>query len=163
GRSGSGIRELATRLSGSVDLFGHSDPPLMRGPVASINFVTAHDGFTLHDLVAYNHKHNEANGEESRDGTNDNKSWNHGVEGSLSGDDMWEVIAPLRRRSMRNLVATLILSAGTPMLSAGDEFGRTQNGNNNPYCQDNDISWLPWDRSRWRQDLYETTRFLLEL
>lgn len=163
GRSGSGIRELATRLSGSVDLFGHSDPPLMRGPVASINFVTAHDGFTLHDLVAYNHKHNEANGEESRDGTNDNKSWNHGVEGNLSGDDMWQVIAPLRRRSMRNLLATLILSAGTPMLSAGDEFGRTQNGNNNPYCQDNDISWLPWDRSRWRQDLYETTRFLLEL
>lgn len=163
GRPGSGIRELATRLAGSVDLFGHSDPPLMRGPVASINFVTAHDGFTLHDLVSYNHKHNEANGEESRDGTNDNRSWNHGVEGSLSGDDMWQVIAPLRRRSMRNLLATLILSAGTPMLSAGDEFGRTQNGNNNPYCQDNEISWLPWDNSGWRQDLYETTRFLLEL
>lgn len=163
GNSGSGVRELATRLAGSADLFGHSSPPLIRGPVASINFVTAHDGFTLHDLVSYDHKHNEANGEDSRDGTNDNRSWNHGVEGDLVDDDMWQVIAPLRRRSMRNLLATLILSAGTPMLTAGDEFGRTQHGNNNPYCQDNEISWLPWDRAGWRGDLFATTRFLLGL
>ena len=163
GQPGSGIRELATRLAGSVDLFGHSSPPLMRGPVASINFITAHDGFTLHDLVSYDHKHNEANGEDSRDGTNDNRSWNHGVEGNLSEDDMWQVIAPLRQRSMRNMLATLILSAGTPMITAGDEYGRTQNGNNNPYCQDNDIGWLDWNNSGWRQELFETTKYLLDL
>ena len=163
GQPGSGIRELATRMSGSVDLFGHSDPPLVRGPVASINFITAHDGFTLNDLVSYDHKHNEANLEDSRDGTNDNRSWNHGVEGALSEDDMWQVIAPLRRRSMRNLLATLILSAGTPMITAGDELGRSQQGNNNPYCQDNELSWLTWPTHQWQHDLHATTQFLLKL
>jgi glycogen operon protein len=163
GNSGSGIRELATRLSGSADMFGHSEPPLMRGPLASINFVTAHDGFTIADLVSYDHKHNQANGEESRDGTNDNRSWNHGVEGPLAQEDMWHVIAPMRRRSMRNLLATLILSSGVPMITAGDEVGRTQLGNNNAYCQDSQISWFNWEFNRWRQQLLETTTFLLEL
>ncbi len=163
GNSGSGIRELATRLSGSADMFGHSEPPLMRGPLASINFVTAHDGFTIADLVSYDHKHNQANGEESRDGTNDNRSWNHGVEGPLAQEDMWHVIAPMRRRSMRNLLATLILSSGVPMITAGDEVGRTQLGNNNAYCQDSQISWFNWEFNRWRQELLETTTFLLEL
>ncbi len=146
-----------------MDLFGHSDPPLIRGPLASINFVTAHDGFTAADLVAYDHKHNEANGEESRDGTNDNRSWNHGVEGSLREEDMWHVIAPMRRRSIRNLLATLIFSAGVPMLTAGDEIGRTQNGNNNAYCQDSPISWTNWDLSEWRTDLLKSIKYLLEL
>ncbi|WP_029068516.1 glycogen debranching protein GlgX [Jonesia quinghaiensis] len=163
GHRGSGIRELATRLAGSADLFGHSDPPLARGTVASINFVTAHDGFTLADLVAYDHKHNEANGEDGRDGNNDNQSWNHGVEGPLSPDDSSHVIAPTRRRSIRNLLATLLLSAGTPMLTAGDERGRTQRGNNNAYCQDNEISWMSWELNDWRRDLQDTTRYLLEL
>lgn len=163
GQPGSGVRELATRLSGSVDLFGHTDPPLMRGPGASINFVTAHDGFTAADLVAYDHKHNEANGEESRDGTNNNRSWNHGVEGPLNEEDPWHVIAPMRRRSIRNLLATLVFSAGVPMLTAGDEVGRSQHGNNNPYCQDNDISWMSWHLSEWRLDLKATVTRLLEL
>lgn len=162
-QQGSGIQELATRLSGSADLFGHTSPPLIRGPFTSMNFVTAHDGFTLADLVAFDHKHNEANGEESRDGTNDNRSWNHGVEGPLKQEDLWHVIAPLRRRSMRNLMATLVLSAGVPMLTAGDEFGRTQQGNNNAYCQDSTISWMNWDHAAWRKDLLESTTFLLKL
>lgn len=121
GRPGQGVRELATRLAGSADLFGHSDPPLMRGPVASVNFVTAHDGFTLADLVAYEHKHNEANGEGNRDGSDDNRSWNHGFEGRVENEEMtiegFEPgleIAPLRRRSIRNLMATQVLAAGTP-------------------------------------------------
>ncbi|KZM36117.1 glycogen debranching protein GlgX [Oerskovia enterophila] len=175
GRLGQGVRELATRLAGSADLFGHSDPPLMRGPVASINFVTAHDGFTLADLVAYEHKHNEANGEGNRDGSDDNRSWNHGIEGRLSDEDAtirglehggFEpglVIAPLRRRSIRNLMATQILAAGTPMLTAGDEMGRTQRGNNNAYCQDGPLSWVSWDLSPWRKDLLATTTHLLAL
>lgn len=163
GQSGSGVQELATRLSGSADLFGHTSPPLIRGPFASMNFVTAHDGFTMADLVAYDHKHNEANAEESRDGTNDNRSWNHGVEGPLKQEDLWHVIAPMRRRSIRNLMATLVLSAGVPMLTAGDEFGRTQQGNNNAYCQDSPISWINWDHSAWRKDLLETTKYLLSL
>lgn len=170
GRPGQGVRELATRLAGSADLFGHSDPPLMRGPVASINFVTAHDGFTLADLVAYEHKHNEANGEDNRDGSDDNRSWNHGVEGRLGTQDATieglepgVEIAPLRRRSIRNLMATQILAAGTPMLTAGDEMGRTQRGNNNAYCQDGPLSWVSWDLSPWRQDLLATTTRLLAL
>src|SRR5690606_21646426 len=115
-----GMRELTTRLAGSADLFGPSDSPLMRGPVASINYVTAHDGFTLADLVAFDRKHNEANGEDNRDGTDDNRSWNHGVEGHApdGADDAttepWSAVVPLRRRSQRNLLATLLLSAGTP-------------------------------------------------
>lgn len=128
--------ELATRLAASADRYDHRG----RRPWASVNFVTAHDGFTLHDLVSYNHKHNEANGEDNRDGHDDNRSWNCGIEGAT---DEPEVIA-LRERQKRNLLATLLLAYGTPMLVAGDEFGRTQHGNNNAYCQDNELSWLDW-------------------
>jgi glycogen operon protein len=124
-----GVRDLATRLAGSADLFGQSDPPLARGPVASVNFVTAHDGFTLRDLVTYDRKHNEANGEDGRDGSGDNRSWNHGIEGAGDPRDPETArVAALRARSMRNLLATLLLAAGTPMLTAGDELGRTQGG-----------------------------------
>lgn len=157
------VRDLATRLSGSVDLFGHSDPPLARGPWSSVNYVTAHDGFTAADLVAYEHKHNEANGEQNRDGSDDNRSWNHGVEGRVGADSVAADIVPLRRRSLRNLLATLLLSAGTPMLTAGDEIGRTQRGNNNAYCQDSDLSWVSWDLAPWRRDLLATTRHLTAL
>ncbi|HEY3438631.1 MAG TPA: glycogen debranching protein GlgX [Actinotalea sp.] len=162
GRPGHGVRELATRLAGSADLFGYSDPPLMRGVVASVNYVTAHDGFTLADVVAYEHKQNAANGEDNHDGTDDNRSWNHGIEGPpdvLVGAE----VLPLRRRSMRNLLGTLLLAAGTPMITAGDERGRTQHGNNNAYCQDNEISWTTWDPVPWRDDLQATTRHLLHL
>ncbi|HEY0188042.1 MAG TPA: glycogen debranching protein GlgX [Cellulomonas sp.] len=157
------VRDLATRLSGSVDLFGHSDPPLVRGPRASINYVTAHDGFTLADLVAYEHKHNQANGEDNRDGSDDNRSWNHGVEGRVGSDSVAVDIVPLRRRSIRNLLATLLLAAGTPMITAGDELGRTQRGNNNAYCQDSELSWVSWDLPAWRRDLLETARHLTAL
>ncbi len=163
GHPGHGLAELATRLSGSVDLFGHGEHPLARGPLASINFVTAHDGFTLHDLVSYEHKRNSANGEDNRDGSNDNRSWNHGVEGPLPPGAMADEVAGLRRRSMRNLLGTLLLAAGVPMITAGDEFGRTQGGNNNGYAQDNDISWLDWDLEEWRRDLLATTRHLVAL
>jgi glycogen operon protein len=157
------VRDLATRLAGSVDLFGHTDPPLMRGPAASVNYVTAHDGFTLADLVAYDHKHNAANGEQNRDGTDDNRSWNHGLEGPVHLEGPGADIVPLRRRSIRNLLATLVLSAGTPMITAGDELGRTQHGNNNAYCQDNETSWVSWDLAPWRKDLLTTARWLLLL
>ena len=130
-----GIRDLGYRLSGSSDLFAPH-----RRPWASINFVTAHDGFTLRDLVSYDHKHNEANGEDNRDGTNNNRSWNYGVEGET--DD--PAIIALRTRQARNIAATLLLSTGTPMITMGDELWRTQGGNNNAYCQDNEISWLNW-------------------
>ncbi|WP_295976121.1 glycogen debranching protein GlgX [uncultured Xanthomonas sp.] len=131
------LAELATRLTGSADLFNHRG----RRPTASVNFVTAHDGFTLHDLVSYSHKHNEANGEHNRDGSDNNISANYGVEGET--DD--EQINALRLRQMRNLLATLLLSQGTPMLLAGDEFGRSKGGNNNTYCQDNELTWLNWE------------------
>ena len=131
------IGELAYRVTGSSDLYARSG----RRPYASVNFVTAHDGFTLHDLVSYNSKHNEANGEDNRDGTDNNRSWNCGAEGPT--DDL--EINQLRARQRRNLIATLLLSQGVPMLLAGDEIGHTQNGNNNAYCQDNEISWLDWD------------------
>ncbi len=131
------MAELASRLSGSADIFGHQG----RKPWASINFVTAHDGFTLHDLVSYSDKHNEANGEDNRDGHSDNHAWNHGAEGPT--DD--PAILALRRRQSRNLLLTLMISQGVPMLVAGDEFGRTQHGNNNAYCQDTPVSWLDWD------------------
>ena len=133
---GGTMSELATRLSGSSDLYGHNG----RLPSASINFVTCHDGFTLRDLVSYNHKHNEANGEDGRDGTDDNRSWNCGAEGP-AGDP---AVAALRRRQLRNLLGTLLLATGVPMLVAGDEMGRTQGGNNNAYCQDNETSWVDW-------------------
>jgi glycogen operon protein len=128
---------LSTRLVASPDLFDR----LGRRPSACINFVTAHDGFTLNDLVTYNEKHNEANKEDNQDGSSDNRSWNCGVEGPSDDPD----INRLRERQLRNFLATLLLSQGTPMLLAGDEFGRTQQGNNNAYCQDTDISWLDWD------------------
>ena len=163
GLPGQRVRELATRLAGSVDLFGPSDPPLIRTPAASVNYVTAHDGFTLADLVAFEHKHNEANGEQNRDGADDNRSWNHGIEGPLTVETPGADIVPLRRRSIRNLFATLVLSAGTPLITAGDELGRTQRGNNNAYCQDNELSWVRWDLSPWRSDLLETARYLLGL
>ena len=130
------LGEFARRLSGSSDLFGHSG----RRPAASINYVTAHDGFTLHDLVSFSHKHNEANGEDNRDGHDHNLSWNCGAEGP--SDDA--AVQALRERLKRNLLATLLLSQGVPMLLAGDELGRTQRGNNNGYAQDNEISWLDW-------------------
>jgi len=130
------VADLASRLSGSSDLFD----PSGRNADASINFVTAHDGFTLEDLVSYNDKHNEANGEDNRDGDSNNRSWNCGVEGPTEDP----AIRALRARQKRNLLATLFLSQGVPMLLAGDELGRTQHGNNNGYCQDNDTSWLDW-------------------
>jgi len=131
------IGELAYRVTGSSDLYARSG----RRPYASVNFVTAHDGFTLQDLVSYNSKHNEANGEDTRDGTDNNRSWNCGAEGPTDDSE----INRLRARQKRNLIATLFLSQGVPMLLAGDEIGHTQNGNNNAYCQDNEISWLDWD------------------
>ncbi|MDN4481142.1 glycogen debranching protein GlgX [Demequina muriae] len=151
--------ELATRLAGSSDLFGHTEPPLMRGPLASVNFVTCHDGFTAHDLTAYNGKHNEANEEDNRDGTDNNRSWNHGYEGPTGDED----ILALRRRSIRNLLGTTLLSAGTPMLLAGDEFGNSQGGNNNAYCQDNEISWLDWEHAPWQEDLRATVAHVVGL
>jgi glycogen operon protein len=149
-----GLRDLGTRIAGSADTFG-----LRRGPLASINFVTAHDGFTLADLTAYNEKHNQDNGEDNRDGTNNNRSWNHGPEGAT--DD--PAILELRHRSSRNLLATLLVSAGVPMIMAGDELGRTQLGNNNAYCQDNEISWVDWRLRPWQEDLLATTKQLLAL
>ncbi len=163
GRPGHGVRELATRLAGSADLFGHSTPPLMRGVVAAVNYVTAHDGFTLTDLVTYEHKRNAANGENNRDGTDDNRSWNHGIEGPVPGGALGGEVLELRRQSRRNLLGTLLLAAGTPMLTAGDEIGRTQRGNNNAYCQDNEFSWVDWDLDPWQEDLLATTRHLLRL
>ena len=130
-------------------------------PYASVNFVTAHDGFTLRDLVSYERKHNEANGEDNRDGTDDNRSWNCGVEGET--DDAGR--RDLRRRQVRNLLATLLLSTGVPMLVAGDELGRTQGGNNNAYCQDNEISWVDWSLlgTRPGASLLELTARLIAL
>ncbi|HEY3608955.1 MAG TPA: glycogen debranching protein GlgX [Pseudonocardiaceae bacterium] len=135
-RGATGIRDLAYRLSGSSDLYDHN----LRRPWQSINFITAHDGFTLRDLVSYDHKHNEANGEENRDGTDDNRSANNGAEGDTTDAN----VLAQRARQARNLLATLLLSTGTPMLTAGDELWRTQGGNNNAYCQDNELSWLDW-------------------
>jgi glycogen operon protein len=155
GDTGHGVRDRATRLAGSQDLFGFGD----RGTIASVNFVTAHDGFTLADLTRYDHKHNEANGHGGTDGSNDNRSWNHGVEGPTDDPE----IRAARRRSMRNLLATALLSAGVPMLNAGDEFGRSQDGNNNPYSQDTEVSWFDWDLEPWQGDLLATTRHLIAL
>jgi glycogen operon protein len=131
------LPEVATRITGSADKFNWGG----RRPWASVNFLTAHDGFTLHDTVAYDGKHNEANGENNKDGTDNNHSWNHGAEGETDNVD----ILALRERQKRNMLATLLLSQGLPMLVAGDEFGRTQGGNNNAYCQDNEISWVNWN------------------
>ncbi len=146
------LAEFGSRLTGSSDLYQDDG----RRPLASINFITCHDGFTLHDLVSYNTKHNEANGEGNRDGESFNRSWNCGVEGET--DDAG-VIA-LRGRQMRNLVATLMLSQGVPMLSHGDEFGRTQRGNNNTYCQDSELTWVPWPKSAGDGQDTEASRML---
>jgi isoamylase len=147
---------MASRVAGSSDLFGYCG----RRPWASINFVTAHDGFTLEDLVSYDAKHNEANGEDNRDGNDANFSWNCGVEGPT--DD--PTILALRRRQKRNLMATLLLSLGVPMLLAGDELGRSQRGNNNAYCQDNEISWLDWRSSRAEDEYFRRfVEFLIRL
>jgi glycogen operon protein len=149
------IGEMAYRLTGSPDLYEHDD----RRPCASVNFVTSHDGFTLNDLVSYNEKHNEANGENSEDGDNNNMSWNAGVEGPT--DD--PKVGILRRRQRRNFLTTLFLSQGSPMLLGGDEFGRTQEGNNNAYCQDNEISWLNWEHDEKQKQLREFTKRLIQL
>ncbi|WP_055493622.1 glycogen debranching protein GlgX [Streptomyces sp. TP-A0356] len=151
------VRDLGYRLSGSSDLYAWGG----RRPYASVNFVTAHDGFTLRDLVSYERKHNEANGEGNRDGSDDNRSWNCGAEGET--DD--ERVRALRRRQLRNLLTTLLLSTGVPMLVAGDEMGRTQRGNNNAYCQDNEIGWVDWSLRKdpgWRA-LFDLTSRLIEL
>ena len=147
------VAELGFRLTGSADLFAHNG----RRPHASINFVTAHDGFTLRDLVSYNHKHNWANGEEGRDGSDNNLSWNCGVEGPTDRTD----VEALRARQMRNFLATLFISQGVPMLVAGDEIGRTQGGNNNTYCQDNEISWQPWSLDASAQQQLDWTKRLI--
>jgi isoamylase len=146
---------MGHRLTGSSDLYGRGG----RRPYASINFVTAHDGFTLNDLVSYEAKHNEANGEDNRDGNDHNLSWNHGVEGPT--DDV--KIAELRERQKRNFLATLLLSQGVPMFCGGDEIGRTQQGNNNAYCQDNEISWVDWTPDARRRDLLAFTRYVARL
>ena len=149
------VGDVAFRLTGSSDLYERSG----RRPYASINFITAHDGFTLNDLVSYNEKHNEANGDENRDGPDDNLSWNCGVEGPTHDP----TIQALRARQQRNFLATLFLSQGVPMLLAGDESGRTQHGNNNVYCQDNEISWMDWTLDRPRRELLEFTRRVIRL
>jgi glycogen operon protein len=146
------VGELATRLSGSSDLYGHSG----RKPWASVNFVTCHDGFTLADLVSYNEKHNEANGEDNRDGESHNRSWNCGAEGPT--DD--PAVLALRRRQTRSFLATLLFSLGVPMISGGDEIGRTQGGNNNVYCQDNETGWYDWSLGPEQERLLEFVRRL---
>ncbi|WP_394552341.1 glycogen debranching protein GlgX [Agromyces sp. MMS24-JH15] len=154
GTAGSGIGRLANRLAGSSNTFA-----AVRGPLASLNFVTAHDGFTLADLVAYDAKHNLGNGEENRDGTDGNNSYNHGVEGPTRDPE----IRAARRRSIRNLLGTLLLSAGVPMLTAGDEVARTQRGNNNAYCHDSELTWLDWSRTDDQRALLATVRRLIRL
>jgi glycogen operon protein len=149
------LADLGYRLTGSSDLY-HRDG---RHPSASINFITAHDGFTLHDLVSYNEKHNEANGENNQDGANDNHSWNHGVEGPTKKPDVIE----LRERQERNFMATLLLSQGVPMILGGDEISRTQQGNNNAYCQDNETTWFDWEIDTARQKLMRFTQRLIRL
>jgi isoamylase len=149
------IGEMAYRLTGSPDLYQTTG----RRPYASINFITAHDGFTLNDLVSYNEKHNEANGENNNDGDNNNHSWNCGTEGPTDDPE----IEMLRARQRRNLLTTLFLSQGVPMLCGGDERGRTQKGNNNAYCQDNEISWLTWEFDEKQNALLEFTKKLIRL
>ncbi len=149
------IGDLAYRLTGSSDLYGHSG----RRPYASINFITAHDGFTLQDLVSYNDKHNEANGEDNRDGTDANLSWNCGVEGPT--DD--PAVRALRNQQKRNMLATLILSQGVPMILGGDELGRTQNGNNNAYCHDDPLTWVNWDLDEEGKNLLRFVQHLIRI
>jgi glycogen operon protein len=144
------IGDLGYRLTGSSDLYAHTG----RSPYASVNFITAHDGFTMHDLVSYNEKHNEANGEGNRDGTDNNLSWNSGVEGPTDDED----VLALRAKQMRNFLTTLLISQGVPMLLHGDEVMRTQAGNNNAYCQDNETTWQPWELTKVQRDMLEWTK-----
>ncbi|HLK01182.1 MAG TPA: glycogen debranching enzyme, partial [Streptosporangiaceae bacterium] len=148
-----GLGEFATRFSGSADLYGGGNG--RRRPTASVNFITVHDGFTLRDLVSYNDKHNDANGEGNRDGASDNRSWNSGAEGETGDPD----VLALRAQRSRAMLTTLMLSFGVPMVRGGDEFGSTQHGNNNAYCQDNVISWLDWSAAD--TDLLDFTRQLI--
>jgi glycogen operon protein len=149
------LGEFASRIAGSSDLYQDDG----RHPIASINFITAHDGFTLRDLVSYNHKHNHANGEDNRDGESHNRSWNCGAEGDTHAED----VLSLRSRQQRNFLATLMMSQGVPMIAHGDEVGRTQRGNNNVYCQDNELSWLRWDLDEENERLLEFTRQMVKL
>ena len=149
------LSEFASRLTGSSDLYQHNG----RRPTASINFITAHDGFTLNDLVSYNEKHNEANGEDNRDGESHNRSWNCGVEGETDDPQVLE----LRSRQRRNYLTTLLLSQGTPMIAHGDEIARTQGGNNNVYCQDNEIAWMDWGMLETTSELHDFTRRLIAM
>jgi glycogen operon protein len=149
-----GIGQLAAKLSGSSGTFAPG-----RGPLASVNFITAHDGFTAADLVSYNQKHNLGNGENNRDGTDNNHSFNHGVEGPSHDPG----IIASREKAIRNLLGTLLLSAGLPMITAGDEFGRSQRGNNNAYCHDSTLTWLPWEHEDWQEKLVAVSKTLLRL
>ena len=151
----SSLGEFASRFTGSSDLYEVDG----RRPIASINFVTAHDGFTMHDLVSYNEKHNDANGEGNRDGESHNRSWNCGIEGETDDPE----VVTLRERQKRNFLATLLLSQGVPMIAHGDELGRTQRGNNNVYCQDSEIAWMDWEGARLEDVLTSFTRKLLKL
>lgn len=154
GQAPVGIGGFATRLAGSSNTFSPE-----RGPLASVNFVTAHDGFTMADLTAYDVKHNLGNGEDNRDGTDNNRSFNHGVEGPTVD----EAVLMTRAKAVRNLLGTLLLSAGVPMITAGDEYGRSQRGNNNAYCHDSELTWLSWLRAREQRELADTTKRLLQL
>ncbi len=149
------LGEFASRITGSSDLYEHSG----RAPIASVNFVTAHDGFTLRDLVSYNEKHNEANGEGGADGESHNRSWNCGVEGDTDDPD----VLALRARQQRNFLTTLLTSQGVPMIAHGDELGRGQNGNNNVYCQDNELAWIDWDLEPWQEELLGFSQRVVEL
>ena len=150
-----GLSEFASRLTGSSDLYAHSG----RRPIASVNFIIAHDGFTLRDLVSYNDKHNLANGEDGNDGESHNRSWNCGAEGPTDDPE----IRALRLRQIRNFLTTLLVSQGVPMIAHGDEVGRTQGGNNNVYCQDNEISWIDWNLGREQQSLFEFAKYVVNL
>lgn len=149
------LGEFAARISGSADLYQHSG----RAPMASINFITAHDGFTLNDLVSYNNKHNEANGEGNADGESNNRSWNCGEEGPTEDPE----VLSLRSRQIKNFLTTMLFSQGVPMICHGDEMGRTQAGNNNVYCQDNELSWVNWNLNATQQDLLHFTRKVIKL
>jgi glycogen operon protein len=149
------VKNFVTRLMGSPDLYAHQE----REPEQSINFITCHDGFTLNDLVSYNQKHNEANGEDNRDGSNDNQSWNGGVEGPTDDPE----IEARRNRQIRNFFTVTLLAIGAPMILMGDEVRRTQKGNNNAYCQDNEISWFDWSLVKKHPDLFRFVKLLISM
>jgi glycogen operon protein len=147
------LRRMADRLVGSPEIYGHKQ----REPEQSVNFVTCHDGFTLNDLVSYNHKHNEANGEDNRDGANDNRSWNCGVEGR--SDD--PAVEKMRNRQVKNFFTLTLMAIGVPMITMGDEVRRTQSGNNNAYCQDNELSWFDWSLVKKHADVHRFVSLLI--